>query len=69
MISVVATAVFLYIIYDILVSQPAAVSNPWRILAFFMSTPSNQTAISTTLEWVVPSPTPYHAYQMIPVQS
>ena len=70
-ISVVATAVFLYIIYDMLVSQPVAVANPWRTPAFFMSTPSylKESASSTTLEWRLPSPTPYHAYHMMPVQS
>jgi cytochrome c oxidase subunit 1 len=71
MISVIATFVFLYVIYDMLVSQPAAISNPWGQPAFFMSTPSylKESATRTTLEWTVPSPTPYHAYHMMPVQS
>lgn len=70
-ISVVATAVFLYVIYDMLVNQPAAVANPWGQPAFFMSTPLylKESATSTTLEWTLPSPTPYHAYNMMPVQS
>ena len=70
-ISVVATAIFLYVVYDMLVNQPVAVANPWGIPQFFMSTPSylKETATSTTLEWTVPSPTPYHAYHMMPVQS
>lgn len=70
-ISVVATAIFLYIIYDILVNQPVAVANPWGQPAFFMSTPSylKESPSSTTLEWTIPSPTPYHAYHMMPVQS
>jgi cytochrome c oxidase subunit 1 len=71
MISVMATFVFLYVIYDMLVSQPAAISNPWGQPAFFMSTPSylKESATRTTLEWTVPSPTPYHAYHMMPMQS
>ena len=70
-ISVVATMIFLYIIYDMLVRQPKAVSNPWGTPRFFMSTIQyiNETATSNTLEWIVPSPTPYHAYNMMPLQS
>lgn len=70
-ISVVATAIFLYTIYDMLVNQPAAAANPWGMPAFFMSTPSylKESSSSTTLEWAVPSPTPFHAYHMMPVQS
>jgi cytochrome c oxidase subunit 1 len=70
-ISVVATAIFLYTIYDMLVNQPAAIANPWGVPAFFMSTPSylQESASSTTLEWALPSPTPFHAYNMMPVQS
>jgi cytochrome c oxidase subunit 1 len=70
-ISVVATAVFIYVIYDMLVSQPKAVSNPWGVPAFFTSTTSyiTESAASSSLEWSVESPTPYHAFQMLPVQS
>lgn len=71
-ISVVATAIFLYTIYDMLVNQPAASANPWGVPAFFMSTPSYLTesaSSSTSLEWTLPSPTPFHAYNMMPVQS
>ena len=54
-----------------LVSQPAAVTNPWEIPVFFMCTPLyiKETPVSNTLEWTLPSPTPYHAYHMMPVQS
>ncbi len=71
MISVVATGVFLYIIYDMLANQPVATANPFGIPQFFMSTPSylKESQTSTTLEWTVPSPTPYHAYHMMPLQS
>lgn len=70
-ISVVATAVFIYVIYDMLVSQPKAASNPWAVPAFFTSTTSflTESAASSSLEWSVESPTPYHAFQMLPVQS
>nr|QGI24503.1 cytochrome c oxidase subunit 1 [Cryptococcus sp. (in: basidiomycete fungi)] len=70
-ISVVATVLFLYVIYDMLVSQPVASMNPWGTPGYFMSTPSylTESSYSTSLEWTIPSPTPYHAYLMMPVQS
>jgi len=71
LISVAATALFLYVIYDMLVSQPVAEANAWGEPAFFVDAPSYQmTALhSPTLEWVAPSPTPLHAFSVIPVQS
>ena len=36
-ISVIATMVFMYVIYDMLVNQPVASSNPWGTPAFFTS--------------------------------
>jgi hypothetical protein len=71
MISVVATALFLYIIYDMLAKQSKARNNIWRTPQFFMDTNSfiEVSATSPTLEWTLPTPTPYHAYHMIPVQS
>ena len=70
-ISVIATAIFIYVIYDMLVSQPKAIANPWGTPAFFTSTTSylQESANSTSLEWAVESPTPYHAFNMMPVQS
>lgn len=71
LISVVSMGLFLYTIYDMFVNQPIAVGNPWGIPAFFMSTPvfENEAQTTTTLEWQLPSPTPYHAFNMLPVQS
>ena len=71
LISVIATIVFLYTIYDMLANQPVASSNPWAYPNFFMSTPSfvKESQTTTTLEWALPSPTPFHAYNMMPVQS
>ena len=70
-ISVIATIIFLYIVYDILVYQPKSVSNVWAKPSFFIIDKnfSNTTKISNTLEWSLPSPTPYHAFQIVPVQS
>lgn len=70
-ISVVATAIFLYVIYDILANQPIAQDNPWGEPGYLMSTQTylKESPSSPTLEWTLPSPTPYHAYNMMPVQS
>lgn len=71
LISVAATAIFLYVIYDMLVYQPNAAVNTWGEPSYFMDSRTyvEAPANSTTLEWVLPTPTPYHAYMMMPVQS
>ena len=70
-ISVVATAVFLYTVYDAIVSQPASVANPWGTPAFFNGAPTVEmvTLANPTIEWAIPSPTPFHAYYIMPIQS
>ena len=71
MISVVATGLFVYIIYDILANGKPVDTNPWQVPAFFQSTPvfwmENDSAPS--LEWALDSPVPLHAYNVLPVQS
>lgn len=46
-------------------------NNPWAVPAFFTSTLEfeNETQGSTSLEWSLASPTPFHAFNMLPVQS
>lgn len=70
-ISVAATGLFLYTVYDSLVSQPAATGDAWGQPSFFIDTPAfvEGPVSSTTLEWVLPTPTPLHAYSMMPTQS
>lgn len=70
-ISVAATVLFLYTVYDMLVYQPVAAANAWGQPAFFTDTPAyvEGTQHSGSLEWVVPAPTPLHAFSMVPVQS
>lgn len=73
MISVIATVLFGYIIYDIFASDRVVGANPWAVPAFFTSTPQFESGAgggaATTLEWVLESPTPFHSYTMLPVQS
>jgi cytochrome c oxidase subunit 1 len=69
LISVIATILFGYIIYDIFVNQPRSSNNPWAIPAFFTSQFNDETETANTLEWALPSPIPLHAFKMLPVQS
>lgn len=46
-------------------------SNPWAVPAFFTSITEFNTSAQTTgsLEWTLESPTPFHAYNTLPLQS
>jgi heme/copper-type cytochrome/quinol oxidase subunit 1 len=70
-ISVVATILFGYIIYDIFINQPNCSNNPWAVPSFFTSISqfNDETETANTLEWSLPSPVPFHAFKMLPVQS
>jgi len=71
LISVVATALFGYIIYDIFANQPTCSNNPWAVPSYFTSLSqfNDETETANTLEWALPSPIPLHAFKMLPVQS
>jgi cytochrome c oxidase subunit 1 len=71
LISVMATALFCYIIYGIFANGKAVNNNPWAVPSFFTNTPvfNNETHSANTLEWALSTPIPYHAYNMLPVQS
>jgi cytochrome c oxidase subunit 1 len=72
LVSVVATALFGYILYDLFVNGKEVNRNPWRIPTYFMSTPQFlivRPRRSHSLEWTLDSPTPFHAYNILPVQS
>jgi cytochrome c oxidase subunit 1 len=49
----VATAVFLYTVYDAFARKRVAGANPWGVGA-------------DTLEWTLPSPPPFHQYETLP---
>ena len=71
LISVVATVLFGYIIYDIFVNGKEVNNNPWAIPAYFTSFSQYETEAESanTLEWSLASPIPFHAFNMLPVQS
>ena len=71
LISVVATAFFAYIIYDIFTNGKEVSNNPWAVPSYFTSLSQFNTESETasTLEWALASPIPFHAFNMLPVQS
>ena len=71
LISVVATVLFGYIIYDIFANQPVSSNNPWQVAPYFTSEYqlNNETQTTNTLEWTLQSPIPFHAFKMLPIQS
>ena len=71
LISVVATILFGYIVYDLFANGKEVNNNPWSVPSFFTSTYEfkNEAQVSTSLEWALKSPVPFHAFNMLPVQS
>lgn len=70
MVSVVATLLFIYIIYDLFVNGKEVSKNPWLLPVFFTSTSiATVNQPSETLEWTVDSPIPFHSYEEVPAQS
>lgn len=70
-ISVVATALFAWVVYDILANGKSVGASHWSIPAFFYGVyPSlDESHSQTSLEWALDTPTPFHAYLMIPTSS
>jgi len=70
-VSVIATALFIYIIWDQFVNGKEVSNNTWAIPQFFTSTPEFQNGSPATpsLEWALASPTPFHSYNTLPIQS
>jgi cytochrome c oxidase subunit 1 len=70
-VSIVATILFGYIIYDIFVNGKEVSNNPWAVPSYFTSLSEfeNETESSSSLEWALSSPIPFHAFNMLPVQS
>jgi cytochrome c oxidase subunit 1 len=71
LVSVVATILFGYIIYDIFANERISSNNPWAVIPYFTSDKEyNYNYQSTnTLEWTLASPIPFHAFKMLPIQS
>ena len=71
LISVAATVLFGYIIYDIFANGKAVNNNPWLVPSYFSSVIDLLLGkeSANTLEWALKSPVPFHAFNELPVQS
>ena len=75
LVSVVATLLFIYIIYNIFVSHKQSPKNPWAVIGYFygLLLGNDYTKLelpsSNTIEWTLASPIPLHAFNSLPVQS
>jgi len=70
LISVVATVLFGYIIFDILSNKNnIANNNPWYTVPYFTSDNNVNFKGVNTIEWTLASPIPFHAFKMLPLQS
>lgn len=72
-VSVVATVLFGYILYDLFINGKAVENQPWEIPAFFESENHpvlyNEINYAQALEWSLDSPVPFHGYNDLPLQS
>ena len=71
LVSVVATVLFGYIVYDIFANGKEVGANPWVIPGYLTSLSefNNNVHTSNTLEWSLESPTPFHAFVVLPKHS
>ena len=69
LISLIATVLFTYIVYDIFANGKPVKDNPWQVPAFFTSTKEfNENSLTAnSLEWTVASPSPFHSFVDLPV--
>lgn len=74
-VSVIATGLFIYIIYNAFTSYEGAEQenlvkkNPWNIPSYYVSENeiNKSTPFATTLDFSVETPTPYHVYDVLPI--
>ena len=71
-VSVVATIIFGYIVYDLFIHGKHVNNSPWAIPSYFsaisvLNTNFN-TEIAESLEWATKSPVPFHAFLEVPTE-
>jgi cytochrome c oxidase subunit 1 len=73
-ISVVATVLFGYIIYDLFINGKPVANSPWEAPEYFESmidlreTRDIGFEVATSLEWATESPIPFHAFDEVPTE-
>jgi len=70
-ISIIASVLFFYIVYLTLTGTEVCVSNPWAPSALQENTSdaivdTHDQKLSPTIEWLLPSPPPYHTFEEVP---
>ena len=69
LISVIATVLFGYIIYDIFAKGKTVNNNPWAVIPYFTSDLQDKKNHGVnSIEWTLASPIPFHAFNMLPIQ-
>lgn len=70
LVSLVATFIFIYIIFNIFINDNYSSKNPWKIISYFFNEDESEEGnFSNTLEWSLSSPIPLHAFENLAVQS
>lgn len=71
LVSVIATILFGYILYDIFSSEIFSSKNPWYVSPYFSDVTEDNELNQpiNTIEWTLASPIPFHAFKMLPIQS
>jgi heme/copper-type cytochrome/quinol oxidase subunit 1 len=71
-VSVVATIIFGYIVYDLFINGKLVNNSPWSILSYFSSISvldeNINYEIAESLEWATQSPVPFHAFLEVPTE-
>lgn len=70
-ISRASVLVFIYVVYQLFTNPVQVDENPWQQTRFFDSPYSGQFNRTTahSLEYAIESPTPFHAFDVLPTQS
>jgi len=70
-VSVVATVLFIYIVYNLFTEGKVVNNNPWQVPSYFTSLNQyeNISNYSNSLEWVIATPSPFHSFNDLPVQT
>ena len=70
-VSLIASIVFIYLIYDLFANGKEVANNYWATPEYFVSANqfNSDVIAANTLEWTLASPCPTHAFAMLPVQS
>lgn len=74
MVSVIATILFGYIIYDLFINGKSVTNSPWEMAEYFESmidlreTREIVTEAAESLEWAIESPCSFHAFEEVPTE-